>query len=134
MPSVAEDIVVARNIMLAKYTSGKIHIAHISSADSVELIRNAKNEGINVTCEVTPHHFTLTDESLITYVSDRPGHDVRYAIDANKIARDLGWTPEETFETGMEKTINWYLENSEWCQHVLDGSYQGERLGLGDEQ
>jgi len=72
-------------------------------------------------------------ESLITYVSDRPGHDVRYAIDADKIARDLGWTPEETFETGMEKTIKWYLENDKWCQHVLDGSYQGERLGLGEE-
>lgn len=72
-------------------------------------------------------------ESLITYVADRPGHDVRYAIDASKIARDLGWLPQETFESGMEKTIQWYLGNSEWCQHVLDGSYQGERLGLGEK-
>ena len=72
-------------------------------------------------------------ESLITYVADRPGHDVRYAIDASKIARDLGWLPQETFESGMEKTIQWYLDNSEWCQHVLDGSYQGERLGLGEK-
>lgn len=63
-------------------------------------------------------------ESLITYVSDRPGHDLRYAIDADKIAKDLAWLPEETFESGIEKTINWYLNNSEWCQHVQDGIYQ----------
>ena len=68
-------------------------------------------------------------ESLITYVADRPGHDLRYAIDADKIEKELGWTPEETFESGIEKTIHWYLENSEWCQHVQDGSYQRERLG-----
>jgi dTDP-glucose 4,6-dehydratase len=67
---------------------------------------------------------------LITYVNDRPGHDVRYAIDANKIQRELGWTPEETFESGIRKTVKWYLDNQQWCQRVLDGSYQGERLGL----
>lgn len=71
----------------------------------------------------------IPHESLITYVTDRPGHDVRYAIDADKIDRDLGWLPEETFETGIEKTVKWYLENSEWCKHVQDGSYQRERLG-----
>jgi len=74
----------------------------------------------------SPH---VPHESLITYVTDRPGHDLRYAIDADKIAAELGWTPEETFESGIEKTISWYLENSEWCQHVQDGSYQRERLG-----
>lgn len=68
-------------------------------------------------------------EQLITYVADRPGHDVRYAIDADKIARELGWLPQETFESGIEKTVKWYLQNSEWCQHVQDGSYQRERLG-----
>lgn len=66
---------------------------------------------------------------LITYVKDRPGHDTRYAIDANKINRDLGWKPLETFETGIKKTIEWYLNNQEWCSHVQDGSYQRERLG-----
>ncbi len=71
-------------------------------------------------------------EGLITYVADRPGHDVRYAIDASKIERELGWAPEETFETGMRKTVQWYLDNKEWWEHVLDGSYQGERLGLGE--
>nr|ANF28848.1 dTDP-glucose 4,6-dehydratase [Franconibacter pulveris] len=67
---------------------------------------------------------------LITFVTDRPGHDMRYAIDATKIKNDLGWVPEETFETGIEKTVHWYLDNKEWWQRVLDGSYAGERLGL----
>jgi dTDP-glucose 4,6-dehydratase len=66
----------------------------------------------------------------ITYVTDRPGHDRRYAIDANKIHKELNWLPEETFETGLRKTIEWYLANQEWCQHVQDGSYQRERLGI----
>ena len=66
---------------------------------------------------------------LITYVTDRPGHDMRYAIDASKIERELGWTPEETFESGLRKTVQWYLDNMEWCRNVQDGSYQGERLG-----
>ena len=69
-------------------------------------------------------------EDLITHVDDRPGHDKRYAIDASKIEQDLGWVPEETFETGLAKTIDWYLRNRPWCDHVRDGSYQGERLGL----
>ncbi|WP_120511431.1 dTDP-glucose 4,6-dehydratase [Photobacterium salinisoli] len=69
-------------------------------------------------------------ESLITYVADRPGHDVRYAIDASKIERELGWTPEETFETGLRKTVEWYLNNKTWWQRVLDGSYSMERLGV----
>jgi dTDP-glucose 4,6-dehydratase len=69
-------------------------------------------------------------EQLVTHVADRPGHDLRYAIEAEKIKRDLGWLPEETFETGIRKTVEWYLDNPEWCAHVLDGSYQRERLGL----
>lgn len=70
-------------------------------------------------------------ESLITYVQDRPGHDLRYAIDASKIERELGWKPEETFETGLRKTVQWYLNNKDWWQAVLDGSYKLERLGQG---
>ena len=69
-------------------------------------------------------------EQLITHVTDRPGHDQRYAIDAGKIKTELGWEPVETFETGLAKTIDWYLNNQQWCEHVRDGSYQGERLGL----
>lgn len=70
-------------------------------------------------------------EDLITYVADRPGHDKRYAIDAGKIRRELGWKPLETFESGLRKTVQWYLENEEWWRHVQDGSYQRERLGIG---
>ncbi len=69
-------------------------------------------------------------EDLITYVTDRPGHDLRYAIDASKIQKDLGWVPQESFETGLRKTVQWYLENQEWCNRVLDGSYKLERLGV----
>jgi len=69
-------------------------------------------------------------EQLIIYVGDRAGHDVRYAIDATKIANELNWTPDETFATGIKKTVQWYLENRTWCDHVKDGSYQGERLGV----
>jgi dTDP-glucose 4,6-dehydratase len=68
---------------------------------------------------------------LITHVQDRPGHDLRYAIDARKIERELGWAPQENFETGIRKTVIWYLANSEWCQRVQDGSYRRERLGTG---
>ena len=66
----------------------------------------------------------------ITYVKDRPGHDLRYAIDASKIQRELGWVPVETFETGVTKTVDWYLHNLDWCRRVTDGSYQRERLGM----
>lgn len=68
-------------------------------------------------------------EDLITYVKDRPGHDVRYAIDATKIGRELGWKPQETFESGIRKTVEWYLNNRQWWERVLDGSYCLERLG-----
>ena len=73
-------------------------------------------------------------ESLITFVEDRPGHDRRYAIDAGKIDRELGWTPQETFESGMRRTVRWYLENGAWCEAALSGSYGGERLGLGERR
>ncbi len=68
---------------------------------------------------------------LITFVTDRPGHDLRYAIDASKIQKELGWVPAETFETGLRKTVQWYLNNLEWCHRVQDGSYQRERIGVG---
>ena len=65
----------------------------------------------------------------ITYVADRPGHDRRYAIDAGKIGRELGWQPQETFDTGIQKTVQWYLANPEWCERVTSGKYRQERLG-----
>ena len=66
---------------------------------------------------------------LVTYVQDRAGHDLRYAIDASKIQKELGWKPQESFESGIRKTVEWYLANHEWCANVQDGSYQRERLG-----
>lgn len=68
---------------------------------------------------------------LISFVSDRPGHDLRYAIDANKLQKSLGWQPKETFESGLRKTVIWYLEHQNWWQSVLNGSYRLERLGQG---
>ena len=68
-------------------------------------------------------------QDLIEFVSDRAGHDVRYAIDASKVERELGWVPDETFVSGLRKTVVWYLENQQWCRNVQDGSYQRERLG-----
>ena len=65
-----------------------------------------------------------TSEKLITYVKDRPGHDLRYAIDASKINKELGWAPSVTFEEGLSKTIDWYLENTEWLENVTSGEYQ----------
>jgi dTDP-glucose 4,6-dehydratase len=81
--------------------------------------------------KLVPNSPRVPHESFITFVDDRPGHDRRYAIDASKIERELGWRPNETFESGIEKTVRWYLENRLWCEGVLSGRYQGERLGLG---
>ena len=67
---------------------------------------------------------------LITYVKDRPGHDVRYAINANKIVKDLNWRPQEDFESGIQKTVEWYLDNKIWCENIKNGSYKFERLGV----
>jgi len=66
---------------------------------------------------------------LITFVSDRPGHDARYAIDASKIENELGWLPEESFESGLRKTLIWYLENRDWWERVMSGAYKLERIG-----
>ena len=74
--------------------------------------------------ELKPQANGQTYESLITFVKDRPGHDLRYAIDATKIQNELGWTPAETFETGIRKTVEWYLNNSEWVNRVKNGEYQ----------
>ncbi|KEQ02330.1 dTDP-glucose 4,6-dehydratase [Pseudorhizobium pelagicum] len=93
-------------------------------------------EVINTLCDLLQELAPPAPESevreyrkLITYVQDRPGHDRRYAIDASKIQRELGWRPAESFDSGLRKTVEWYLDNLDWCQRVLDGKYQRERLG-----
>ena len=88
-------------------------------------------EVVNTICDilddVQPKDSKYSEQ--ITYVADRPGHDMRYAIDASKIERELGWKPKESFETGIRKTVEWYLNNKNWWSRVLDGSYNLERLG-----
>jgi dTDP-glucose 4,6-dehydratase len=83
--------------------------------------------------EMVPDSPHKPHAGLISFVKDRPGHDRRYAIDAGKLQRELGWQPKETFETGIRKTIQWYLDHREWTQRISSGEYRGERLGLGNE-
>tara|TARA_Y100000590_G_scaffold323072_1_gene365892 strand:+ start:3471 stop:4523 length:1053 start_codon:yes stop_codon:yes gene_type:complete len=89
---------------------------------------------VNTICsildELKPRSNKKLYSELITYVTDRPGHDFRYAIDASKIKNDLGWTPKETFETGIRKTIQWYLDHEDWWRKIQDGTYNQERLGI----
>lgn len=95
-----------------------LHVVHTICNLLEELAPDRKVEGVN------------SYSDLITFVKDRPGHDARYAIDASKIERELGWKPLETFESGMRKTVLWYLQNEAWWQRVLSGAYKLERIGL----
>ncbi len=87
------------------------------------------NEWTNI--KITRELLTILgkDESMLEFVTDRPGHDLRYAIDAGKIERTLKWSPVETFESGIKKTIEWYMNNRMWCERVMQ-KYRGERLGV----
>ncbi|WP_312739398.1 dTDP-glucose 4,6-dehydratase [Cedecea neteri] len=109
-------------------TQGKIgetyNIGGHNEKQNLEVVRTI----CDLLDEIVPKSGSYREQ--ITFVTDRPGHDRRYAIDAEKISRELGWKPQETFESGIRKTINWYLANQNWCQRVQDGSYQRERLGL----
>lgn len=96
----------------------------------VPLKANESTQNATHQSPLTTHYSPFTTyKQLITFVTDRPGHDIRYAIDASKIERELGWKPAETFETGLRKTVEWYLANETWWKRVQDGSYQGQRLG-----
>ncbi|MCJ1883442.1 dTDP-glucose 4,6-dehydratase [Pseudomonas sp. LA21] len=110
-------------------TEGKVgetyNIGGHNEKQNIEVVRTLC-ELLDELCPDSPHR---PHALLITHVQDRPGHDLRYAIDASKIQRELGWEPEETFESGIRKTVEWYLRNLEWCRRVQDGSYQRERLG-----
>ncbi|TGE83940.1 dTDP-glucose 4,6-dehydratase [Pseudoalteromonas sp. KS88] len=117
--------------LYAVVTQGEVgetyNIGGFNEKKNIDVVKTICN---HLNALITEKPVGLTDfNDLITYVADRPGHDVRYAIDANKINKELGWYPEETFESGILKTIQWYLDNKDWCKNVKDGSYQGERLG-----
>ena len=112
-------------------TEGKIgetyNIGGHNEKQNIEVVKTI----CHILDELEPQENGQPYESLITFVKDRPGHDLRYAIDASKIANELNWTPTETFDSGIRKTVEWYLNNMEWCSRVQDGSYQRERLGAG---
>lgn len=112
-------------------TQGKVgetyNIGGHNEKQNIEVVKNI----CQILDELQPRADGQSYAVLIEFVKDRPGHDLRYAIDATKIANELGWKPEETFETGIKKTVQWYLEHLDWCHRVQDGSYQGQRLGVG---
>ena len=113
-------------------TEGKVgetyNIGGHNEKQNIEVVKTI----CHILDELKPQENGQPYESLITFVKDRPGHDLRYAIDASKIANELNWTPTETFDSGIRKTVEWYLNNMKWCSRVQDGSYQRERLGVGE--
>jgi len=110
----------------------KGHVGETYNIGGNNEIRNI--DIVNTICiildELKPRNRHQSYKKLISYVTDRPGHDFRYAIDASKIKNDLKWAPKETFETGIRKTIQWYLDNENWWRRIQDGNYGQERLGL----
>jgi len=116
------------NVALTGKISETYNIGGHNELQNIEVVKTV----CGILDELVPSELDGVDkyEQLITYVGDRAGHDIRYAIDATKIADKLNWIPDETFATGIKKTVEWYLENTVWCERVKDGSYQGERLGV----
>jgi dTDP-glucose 4,6-dehydratase len=117
-------------------------IARVLEAGRAGEVYNVGGNSEKTNLEVVDTLCALLDEALPEsphrphaqlkqFVTDRPGHDKRYAIDASKLQRELGWAPQETFETGLRRTLHWYLDNQPWVQRVMDGSYRGQRLGTG---
>ena len=106
--------------------------------DLVRLLCRLLDEALAKRPDLRTKHLTSgfrppTSEALITFVTDRPGHDLRYAIDATKIKNELGWEPKQDHESGFRKTVEWYLDNEQWWQNILDGTYQLERIGLSEK-
>ena len=93
---------------------------------------------VNMICDILDESFSSDNHKprreLISFVQDRPGHDYRYGIDITKIKNELNWSPQETFKTGLEKTVRWYLKNDDWWKQILDNSYDGGRLGLSNDR
>jgi dTDP-glucose 4,6-dehydratase len=120
-----EDHARALGIILAKGRPGETYnIGGRNERKNIEVVRQI----CTWMDRLRPHPQSCHD--LISFVTDRPGHDHRYAVDANKLETELGWRAQETFETGIEKTVRWYLEQVDWWQPLRDRIYSGERLGL----
>ena len=121
-----EDHCRALELVLEKGKPGETYnIGGNSEKTNLEVVRKICEIMDQLHPEGRPH------ERLITFVEDRPGHDFRYAMDTSKIRWQLGWQPKESFESGLYKTVKWYLENRRWWRRVCDGTYRRERLGLG---
>lgn len=124
------DHVDAINQVIARGISGEVYnIGGMCERTNLDVV--------NAICDIVdarrPDSEFGSRRALISHVADRPGHDRRYAIDCSKICDQIGWRPSVDFETGLARTVDWYLEHASWVQHVQDGSYQGERLGLGEK-
>jgi dTDP-glucose 4,6-dehydratase len=120
-----EDHARALHLIAAKGRIGeKYNVGGANERSNIQVVRRICELMDRLSPSGAPH------ARLITFVADRPGHDQRYAIDATKLERELGWRAQETFETGLEKTISWYLERRDWWTPLRDGVYRGERLGL----
>ncbi|MDV7341631.1 dTDP-glucose 4,6-dehydratase [Terasakiella sp. A23] len=121
-----EDHAEALALVLEKGEIGeKYNIGGHNEFSNIDVIKEIHANVIKLARDVEVQDF----DDLVTYVTDRPGHDWRYAIDATKIYDELGWKPKHTFETGLEHTVQWYLENENWWRPILEGTYQGQRLG-----
>jgi len=116
------------NVLIAGKDGETYNIGGHNEKTNLEVVKSI----CSVLDSLMPKHLDKINkhEDLITFVTDRPGHDQRYAIDSSKIKNELGWKPEETFDTGIQKTVEWYLINKKWWAQVKDGSYKGKRLGL----
>ena len=112
--AIAIDLVFHKGISNETYNIGGFN--EWKNIDLVKLLCNLMDEKLNRNSGIS--------KKLITYVKDRPGHDLRYAIDASKINKELGWSPSVTFEEGLSKTIDWYLNNTDWLKNVMTGSYR----------
>ncbi len=125
-----DDHTAALRLILEKGKTGETYnIGGCNEKTNIEVVTHI----CNILDEMLPESKYKPHRNLITYVADRPGHDLRYAIDSEKLTKELSWKPQETFETGLYKTVKWYMGNNNWCQRVLDGSYKLERLGLQEE-